>query len=368
MNSIFINHSTQDAGFAQKLATDLGLGGYQAVTYADLESARGGKESNLKERLAGMIASSDYFIPVITSAVQDRGWFQQDIVTALQEEAPSGRVIILPVLKEPCVLPESLGVRSPVDFSESYEKGLHNLVDRLSVRLPDRKKCLASPGLSSVEPGVMNGLRERRDHLKQLSSQPVSNRLEKLVVKIFEDQGYRVELAQLVKDGDIDLVAVGGSDRSKHRFLAQCKWYAPGNRVAVELVNSVSPRDISRDGKAHVVTTSSFADSAGSASGDVSERLTCSRWELNPPDWDSMRAWMASFMNHLPEQPVDLDQTRDRHAELVDKKYGSFLTETEQEELLRLRVYLDEAQAEFYKPIEKKLDLALAALNSSVER
>jgi hypothetical protein len=363
MDSIFINHSKQDTDFAQKLSADLRLGGYRAVTYADLERMEGGQETTLKERCADAIASSDYFVPVITSEVQDRGWFHQDLAIALQEEAPSGRVIILPVLKEHCLLPEPLGVRSPVDFSSSYEKGLHNLVDRLSVGAPNSGSGLKGWRLAAVEPDIMSVLWQRRD-LRQLSWK----RFEKLVAKTFEDRGCRVELTQFVKDGDIDLVAVGCSDQWKQRFLVQCKRYVPGNRVAVELVNSISPMDINfQDGKTHVVTTSTFVDAPGSALGRSSERLTRSRWEISPPAWESMKAWIAWLMKDVLEQPVDISQARERHADLVDKKFGSFLTDAEQAELLRLRVYLDEADSEFYKPIEEKLDAALAAAKSAQE-
>lgn len=60
---------------------------------------------------------------------------------------------------------------------------------------------------------------------------------------------------------------------------------------------------------------------------------------------------------------LDLEvQERDRHAELVDKKFQSSLTEAEQAELLQLQEVLDDADAKVYEPIEKKLELLLAKL------
>lgn len=55
-------------------------------------------------------------------------------------------------------------------------------------------------------------------------------------------------------------------------------------------------------------------------------------------------------------------QERDRYAELVDKKFQSPLTVSEQAELLRLQEYLDEADAKFYEPIEEKLESVLTKL------
>ena len=55
-------------------------------------------------------------------------------------------------------------------------------------------------------------------------------------------------------------------------------------------------------------------------------------------------------------------QTRDRYADLVDKKFRSSLSELEQAELLRLQVHLDEAEAGFYEPVERRLESVLTRL------
>jgi hypothetical protein len=55
-------------------------------------------------------------------------------------------------------------------------------------------------------------------------------------------------------------------------------------------------------------------------------------------------------------------QARDRYTELVDQKFRSSLTQSEQAEMLRLQTCLDEADAKFYEPIEKRLDLTLSKL------
>jgi hypothetical protein len=63
------------------------------------------------------------------------------------------------------------------------------------------------------------------------------------------------------------------------------------------------------------------------------------------------------------EKPVDTEsQARDRYADLVDKKFRSPLSPSEQAELSRLRVYLDEVETTFYEPIERKLESALTKL------
>lgn len=60
-------------------------------------------------------------------------------------------------------------------------------------------------------------------------------------------------------------------------------------------------------------------------------------------------------------EQVDAEsQARARYAELVDKKFSASLTEPETAELSRLQAYLDQAEARFYEPVERKLDSILA--------
>ena len=70
-------------------------------------------------------------------------------------------------------------------------------------------------------------------------------------------------------------------------------------------------------------------------------------------------------MNPL-RKPIDpAAQARDRYSDLVDKKFRSSLSETEQAELSHLRVYLDEVDAGFYEPVERKLESVLTKLRES---
>ncbi len=49
-----------------------------------------------------------------------------------------------------------------------------------------------------------------------------------------------------------------------------------------------------------------------------------------------------------PEAAEDIErQARDRYAELGEQKYASALSSAEQAEMLRLQVYLDQAEAKF---------------------
>lgn len=362
MSSIFISHATEDGDFAHRLATDLKGGGYQAVTYADLEAAKGeGDAAGLEKRLAGAITSADYFVPVLTTKAQERRWFQEDLTRALSREAPYGGVTILPVLKEQCILHESLGLRTPVDFSESYIDGLHSLVDRLTASVPDAGRI--DPVLEPLSQEVMTSLGENQERLRRMSP----TQLEAFVGEMFRRLKWTVEVTQLSYDGGIDFVVVGGRDKSLRSYLVQCKRYAPGRRFAVEVVKSIRPIEIdSRRGRAHIVSTSLFVDPRKKRSGQLPECLTRDRWELSLLDWNAMKAWLAPYID-IAEPPVELDRARERHAALVDKKFGSALSSAEQAELLHLQLYLDEADAKFYEPIKKKLELELAGSSPSVE-
>jgi hypothetical protein len=68
----------------------------------------------------------------------------------------------------------------------------------------------------------------------------------------------------------------------------------------------------------------------------------------------------------FPKAPDDVKrQVYNRYGDLVDKKFCTQLSPDEQEELRGLSVYLDETEAELYKPIEHKLELILAMLRQS---
>ena len=56
------------------------------------------------------------------------------------------------------------------------------------------------------------------------------------------------------------------------------------------------------------------------------------------------------------------NRARERYAELVDKKFRSALSESEQVELQRLQGRLDQAEAKLYEPIERELESALTKL------
>jgi hypothetical protein len=67
-------------------------------------------------------------------------------------------------------------------------------------------------------------------------------------------------------------------------------------------------------------------------------------------------------MNPL-RKPIDPEtQARDRYSDLVDKKFRSSLSDSERAELSRLQVYLDEVEAGFYEPVERKLESVLTKL------
>jgi hypothetical protein len=80
-----------------------------------------------------------------------------------------------------------------------------------------------------------------------------------------------------------------------------------------------------------------------------------------PQEWAAASLYLPYPSEGLSAGDTD-SRKRDRHAELVDKKFHSMLTDTEQAELMQLQAYLDEADSKFYEPIEKKLELALTKL------
>jgi hypothetical protein len=77
---------------------------------------------------------------------------------------------------------------------------------------------------------------------------------------------------------------------------------------------------------------------------------------------------MSSISIRHSKREEDLAQTQERYSMLVEKKYGAGLSEAEKEEMLRLERRLDASDADFYAPVERRLESALSRLRQRTKR
>jgi len=120
----FISHSAKNKPFVRQLAADLVAAGVQV--WIDEQRIRVG--DSIPERVAQGVAESDFFLVVISAASVSSAWVQKELDQALVHEIEKRRVRVMPVLLDKVQLPETIREKKYADFTESYEKGLKDLL------------------------------------------------------------------------------------------------------------------------------------------------------------------------------------------------------------------------------------------------
>lgn len=114
MPSIFLSYSSEDREFTQRLATRLKESG--VAVWMDRTDLRVG--DSLVHRIGEGVGSTDFVGVVISRASIGSAWVQHEVGLALQREIESRRVVVLPILIEPCPVPAYLAGKKYVDFTD----------------------------------------------------------------------------------------------------------------------------------------------------------------------------------------------------------------------------------------------------------
>jgi HJR/Mrr/RecB family endonuclease len=279
-----------------------------------------------------------------------------EVGTAIRAEERKGEVGLLPVLARNCERPEILGLRTPTDFTESYDVGLEDLLARLSapkrtapVDQDNHAVLVASEAAATT---LQHSLTEIRERLSLLSPQ----QFEELVAEQFRKHfDLEVTLTSKTRDGGVDIIALGGKDGRDHPILIQCKRYSPRKQVGVEVVRSLfGTMALHGVNRGIVVTTSHFTKQATDEARRVRE-MCRDRWTLDLIDSDALVNWLAHSPALGPNVTTPLTQLRLRYVNLVDKKYTGGLSPEEEAERGRLATALEEADAALYEPLKEAL-------------
>lgn len=113
---------------------------------------------------------------------------------------------------------------------------------------------------------------------------------EELIARVFETFGFEVELTAQTRDGGRDVIAVSHCP-TRLKYLIECKRYAPGNRVGIEIVQRLYGVVFGDAATAGIVaTTSSFTQPAL----QFLKRPTV-EYRLSGQDFDGLRTWLAAW-------------------------------------------------------------------------
>jgi len=130
---IFVSHSTSDNEFGLRLADDLraALGADESSVWYD---AAGGLQAGdvWLEQIAAELSDRDVFVLILSPAALASPWVQDELRMAWKQKnaADGGGKTIIPVLYQPCAVPEYLATIQYVSFlaPRPYEEAVAEVV------------------------------------------------------------------------------------------------------------------------------------------------------------------------------------------------------------------------------------------------
>jgi restriction endonuclease Mrr len=122
----------------------------------------------------------------------------------------------------------------------------------------------------------------------QLLYQLAPRKFEELVAKLLEQQGCDVTLTKATRDGGYDILGRVKHGPASLLFLAECKRYAPENKVGVEVVRGLyGVTEIQKANYGLIITTSTFTRDAKEETLRIGPRIQLA-------EYDDLCSWLAS--------------------------------------------------------------------------
>ena len=195
---VFISHAHEDTSAAALIARSLRRDFAVELTETQFHPGQ-----NFRSAIFEAIESSDIVVVLLSRAALNARWVEAETAMALSLESKRRGIDLVPVLLEPCEVPEGLRDRLTVDLSEDGALGVGRLIARLRG--------------------------DRAIDLKALDSQL----FERLVGDVLEHEGFAVTAAGGVGDMGRDFIGRRGSEN----WVVEVKHY-PQNRVSVSTMGA----------------------------------------------------------------------------------------------------------------------------------
>lgn len=118
-----------------------------------------------------------------------------------------------------------------------------------------------------------------------------SRKFEELVAKLLEDQGCEVTLTKRTRDGGYDLFGRMKAGPTNFVFLAECKRYAPHNKVGVEVVRGLyGVTEMQKANLGLIITASSFTKDAHEEKLRIGPRIDLK-------EFSDLCSWLSAYSN-----------------------------------------------------------------------
>jgi TIR domain len=134
MPSVFLSHSSKDKAFTRKLAERL----VQVNVKVWLDEAELNIGDSLLTRISSAIEATDFVAVVISHSSVQSSWVQSELKMAMSKELADRKVVVLPIVIEPCELPMFLRDKLYADFSkpDDFDAPFARLLRALGVDKP----------------------------------------------------------------------------------------------------------------------------------------------------------------------------------------------------------------------------------------
>lgn len=134
MPNVFLSHSSRDKAFTRKLAERLA----QANVNVWLDEAEINIGDSLLMRISAAIEKTDFVAVVLSHSSVQSSWVQSELQMAMTRELADRKVLVLPIVIEPCEIPVFLRDKLYADFSkpDDFDAPFARLLRALGV---DRK-------------------------------------------------------------------------------------------------------------------------------------------------------------------------------------------------------------------------------------
>src|SRR3990172_23938 len=169
MAKIFISHSSKDKEFVRQLGRDLAEFGHHP--WLDEWEIKVGE--CIPTKIQQGLADSDYLILVLSQHSVESGWVEREWKDKYWEEVEKGKVLILPVIVQECIIPRLLKTKCYADFRSSYAVGFSRLVASIDP--------VIKPQQGSITPKVTETTKKLTDLIQK--AQSYDNRLSQVVAK-----------------------------------------------------------------------------------------------------------------------------------------------------------------------------------------
>jgi hypothetical protein len=122
---VFVSHSSKDKSIVDRIVSDLKNHGI-SVWYDKFEIKAG---DNIVEKVNEGLRDSKYFLIILSPNAICSSWVTEEMSFAVLQQIALKDIFVIPVLIEDCNIPPLLQHKRYVDFRNSYDQGIQQLLE-----------------------------------------------------------------------------------------------------------------------------------------------------------------------------------------------------------------------------------------------